>query len=278
MSYSIGDLLTEVRDLLLPVSEDLALRDAEQITEHILHTPRSRIYTDVKREISEAEYNDVFELAKQRLTGMPLPYILGFAYFYSKKFSVSREVVIPRPDTEVLIETIVKNEASDRLRFIDMGTGSGIIAETLVNERPSWKAFAADLSTSALKVAKRNCSEKVFLFCNDRLSAIKSAPAFDFIVSNPPYISAAEMEGLDRSVTGYEPFMGLYGGEDGLDFYRYLARNSKSILKGNGRIYCEIGSTQDSSVKKIFQDSGWADISIHNDLAGRSRVITAKNE
>jgi len=99
---------------------------------------------------------------------MPLPYILGFTYFYSKKFFVSREVVIPRPDTEILIETILKNEASDRLRFIDMGTGSGIIAETLVNERPSWKAFAADLSTSALKVAKRNCSEKVFLFCDTR--------------------------------------------------------------------------------------------------------------
>lgn len=275
MPHHIEDLLKEIREQLSPVSKELAGRDAEQIIEHVLGASRSQIYTNVKRNISEEEYNDILKLAKQRTTGIPLPYVLGFAYFYSKKFYLSQEVVIPRPDTETLIEIILKNETSDWCQFIDMGTGSGIIAETLVNERPAWQAAAADLSIPALKTAKRNCSEKVLLFCNDKLSAVKSFPVFDFIVSNPPYISKAEMEELDRSVTHYEPFMGLYGGEDGLDFYRYLAHNSKRFLKSSGRIYCEIGAAQGKSIKKIFRDSGWVDISIHNDLAYRPRVIMA---
>ena len=131
-------------------------------------------------------------------------------------------------------EILLKNETSDSCKFIDSGTGSGIIADTLVNERPSWQAFAADLSIPALQIAKRNCSERVLLFCNDKLSAVKRAPIFDFIVSNPPYISKSEMEKLDRSVTDYEPVIGLYGGDDGLDFYRYLAQEGKSFLKSNG--------------------------------------------
>ena len=276
MPHLIGDLLKEIREQLSAVSEELAGRDAEQIIEHVLDTPRSKIYTNVKHDISEEEYNDILELVKQRLTGIPLPYVLGFAYFYSKKFTISQDVIIPRPDTEILIDIILKNETSDRCKFIDLGTGSGIIAETLVNEKPSWLATATDLSIPALKIAKRNCSERVMLLCNDKLSAIKNFPVCDFIVSNPPYISKGEMEKLDRSVTGYEPFMGLYGGEDGLDFYRFLARDSKAFLKNNGRIYCEIGATQDKSVINIFRDSSWADISIHNDLAERSRVIEAR--
>jgi release factor glutamine methyltransferase len=276
MPRRIGNLLKEIRKQLSSFSNDIAGREAEQIIEHTLGLSRSRIYTDVNYPVNKEKYDAIVKIVKQRLTGIPLPYILGFVYFYSKKFCVSPEVIIPRPDTEILVEIILKNETSDTCTFIDIGTGSGIIAETLVQERPSWHAFAADLSISALKIAKRNCSERVLLFCSDKLSAVTMLPVFDFIVSNPPYISKAEMEKLDRSVTDYEPFMGLNGGVDGLDFYRYIAQNGKSFIKSHGRIYCEIGSTQEMSVKKIFQDSGWTDTSIHNDLAERPRVIVAR--
>ena len=245
MPYQIGDLLKEIREQLSAVSNELADREAEQIIEYVLGFSRSQIYTEGNDSIDEEKYDAIVKLVKQRLTGIPLPYVLGFAYFYSKKFTVSQEVIIPRPDTEILIDIVLKNETSDTCKFIDLGTGSGIIAETLEHERPCWQAFASDLSISALKIAKKNCSELVMLFCNDRFLAVKILPVFDFIVSNPPYISKSEMEKLDRSVTGYEPLIGLYGGEDGLDFYRYLAQNGKSFIKSQGRIYCEIGATQD---------------------------------
>lgn len=276
MLHYVGDLHTEIRNRLLPVSKELAARDTEQIIEHVLGMSRSRIYTDIKRTVSKEEYNRICKLVQKRLTGIPLPYVLGFAYFYSKKFTVSQEVIIPRPDTEILIEIILQNEKSDICNFLDMGTGTGIIAEILAQEKQRWHAFAVDLSAAALKIAKKNCSERVLLFCNDKLSAVKKTPSFDFIVTNPPYISKAEMIDLDLCVTGFEPAIGLYGGEDGLGFYRYLARESKSFLIKNGRIYCEIGVTQSKSVTTIFKNSGWTDISIYNDLADRPRVITAK--
>lgn len=275
MPHQIGELFKTIHKQLSPVSRDLADRDAEKIIEHVLGINRTQIYTNLKRIISEKDYTDIIKLTKQRLTGVPLPYVTGYAYFYTKKFFVSQEVIIPRPDTEALIEIVLRNETDNNCNFIDVGTGSGIIADTLVDVRPSWHAIAVDISIPALKIAKANCSERVLLFCNDKLSAIKNLPVFDFIVSNPPYISKMEMQKLDHSVSDYEPHIGLYGGEDGLDFYHYLAQNGKPFFKNNGRIYCEIGATQDKDVAKIFQDSGWVSISIHNDLASRPRIIMA---
>jgi release factor glutamine methyltransferase len=275
MPSQIGELFKKIQKQLSPVSKELADRDAEKIIEHVRGINRSQMYTNLKYVVSEKDYNAILKLTEQRLTGIPLPYLLGYTYFYSKIFFVSQDVVIPRPDTETLIEMVLRNEADDNCNFIDMGTGSGIIADTLVDVRPSWHAIAADISFPALKIAKKNCSERVLLFCNDKLTALKSLPVFDFIVSNPPYISRIEMQKLDTSVSDYEPLIGLYGGEDGLDFYHYLAQNGKPFLKDNGRIYCEIGATQDKDVVKIFQSSGWVGIAIHNDLAGRPRIVMA---
>lgn len=275
MPHQIGELFQTIHKQLSPVSKGLADRDAEKIIEHVLGINRSQMYTNLKYIVSEKDYNAILKLSEQRLTGMPLPYLLGYTYFYSKIFFVSKEVVIPRPDTESLIEIVLQNETDDNCNLIDVGTGSGIIADTLVDVRPSWHAVAVDISIPALEIAKKNCSERVLLFCNDKLSALKSLPVFDFIVSNPPYISRMEMQKLDHSVSDYEPFIGLYGGEDGLDFYHYLAQNGKPFLKSNGRIYCEIGATQDKDAANIFQDSGWMNISIHNDLASRPRIIMA---
>ena len=275
MPYQIGILLKSIHKQLSPVSKDLADRDAENIIEHVLGINRTQIYTNVNRIVSEKDFTDILKLTKLRLTGLPLPYVLGYAYFYANKFFVNQEVIIPRPDTESLIEVVLKNETDENCNFIDVGTGSGIIAGTLSEARISWQGLAVDLSLPALKIAKINCSERMRLFCSDKLSALKNLPLFDFIVSNPPYISKIEMQNLDHSVSDYEPFIGLYGGEDGLGFYHYFAQNIKPFLKNNGRIYCEIGASQDKDVEKIFRDFGWVNISIHNDLAGRPRIVMA---
>jgi release factor glutamine methyltransferase len=212
----------------------------------------------------------------RRLTREPLPYILGSAFFHSKEFLVSNAVLIPRPDTEVLVEEVLEIEPEGPLFFLDVGTGSGAISESLARQRPQWKGVGLDISVMALKIARTNCSVQIGLVCGDLFSALKTGRHFDFIVCNPPYISEKEMAELDPSVRNFEPMSALFGGTDGLDFYRALAEKSEALLKKKGRIYCEIGYAQGEAVRKIFFDQGWKNILQFPDLAGRPRVIIAQ--
>lgn len=155
---------------------------------------------------------------------------------------------------------------------MDIGIGSGIISAILTEERPQWKALGIDISFDTLKVAKQNMTTTVQLLCSDLLSALKSSE-FDFLVSNPPYISEDEMNVLDPEVKDFEPHLALYGGTDGLYFYRKLALDARKVLKKNGRLYCEIGYNQQNSVMKIFRDAGWEDLDITKDLSGHPRVL-----
>ncbi len=272
----LREIFSEVRSMLLPVCEELADSETEQIIQHVLSVSRSDMFVHFRRTITGRDHDAIIAIARQRCAGTPLPYILGYAYFYSARFIVTPDVLLPRPDTETLIETVLKNEPREERLFADLGTGSGIIAATLNGENPRWRAIATDISTGALRVAKKNCPANTVFACMDRFFAIKKLPVFDFIVSNPPYISRKELAGLDRSVTGFEPAAALYGGEDGLDFYRYLARCGGFLLKNSGSIYCEIGSNQSESVTEIFTKNGWCGISLYQDLAQRPRVIAAK--
>ena len=186
-------------------------------------------------------------------------------------------VLIPRPDTEVLVEEVLGHEPLSPRRFFDCCTGSGCIAATLTEERESWHGVAADLSPAALCIAAKNCGPRVVLVCCDRLSALggSGASGFDFIVANPPYIPAAVLPILDPSVRDFEPIMALDGGEDGLAFYRYLAEYAPKILKRGGRLYAEIGYDQGPAVEAILRDREWKAIHITKDLGGRDRVVRA---
>ncbi len=277
MPVLLGTLFHKIRKQLSPVSQELAERDTEQICEQVLRLSRSDLYTNFSLPIDDLQIEEIKALTNKRVTGIPLPYVLGNAFFYSKNFIVTPDVLIPRPDTEIIIETILKKELPESKTFIDIGTGSGIIAEVLTDNRPNWQAIAIDISIPALKIAKKNCSDRVQLLGCDKLSAIKSDTQVNFIVGNPPYISQHEMDNLDFSVKEYEPVVGLYGGKDGLDFYRYLANQGKYYIKNKSCLYCEIGATQHASVIKIFEEAGWHTIAINNDLANRPRVITAQN-
>jgi release factor glutamine methyltransferase len=276
---SIPEVASVIRRLageLSPVSRELSRSEAERIVEHVLQCSRSELYGNARKQVTPEQHRRIRSIARHRLSGTPLAYALGSAYFYNGEISVTPEVLIPRPETEVLIEVVLTRERESECLFLDMGCGSGNITAALLCERRDWRAVASDISIEALGVAALNCADRVCMVCADRLSALKASNAFDFVVSNPPYVSEAEMDTLESSVADFEPRQALWGGVDGLDFYRCLAGNAARVLKPNGRLYCEIGATQDDAVRRILGHGGWSDILVHNDLANRPRVVTAQ--
>jgi release factor glutamine methyltransferase len=272
----IYEYINYLKAELLPISGEYSLSEAERILQHVLNCSRSDLYLTKNRLVNDKNSEWIKEIIHRKKRNEPLPYILNKAYFHSLEFYVDRNTLIPRPDTEILIETILDNEKSGRVSFLDMGTGSGAIAAILVDKNPSWFAVASDISISALKVAKKN-SGGILLINADELTAFKPVQCFDFIVSNPPYISDEEMNDLDPDVKNFEPYSALYGGIDGLDFYRIIAKKSIDILKPQGRIYCETGFSQAQNVKSIFAESGFIDIKTIQDLGGRDRVIMCRS-
>jgi len=272
---TIAELLRKLRKELSALLGELAQNDAELIIEYSLNISRTQIYTGSSIEISAQELSKIESVVKRRLDGEPLQYIFGSAYFYDREFFVNRDVLIPRPDTETLVETVLSAEKNNNAIFADIGTGSGILAAVLTSNNPAWKAVAVDVSFKALKTASRNVSGSVKLLCADMMSAFKQNRKFDFVISNPPYISSSQMQTLDKSVYSYEPRGALFGGNDGLDFYRTISTSAPLCLKKGGRIYLEIGYDQGESVPQILNDNGWKNIAVVKDLAGRNRVVKA---
>jgi release factor glutamine methyltransferase len=183
-------------------------------------------------------------------------------------------VLIPRPDTEVLVEEVLRQEQGEKRVFLDMGTGSGAIAAALLRARPGWQALASDLSPAALCTARTNLPPACLCLCADRLEGL--AGPLDFVVCNPPYVTRREFARLPRSVRAFEPAMALDGGEDGLDFYRYLAAHSAARLRSGGALFLEIGWRQARRVTGLLRRAGWREVKLRRDLAGRPRVVSAR--
>jgi release factor glutamine methyltransferase len=277
---TITTLLRDISAKLSPSSGDLAQADAEAIIQQSLNISRTQLHTDTSININDDDFSRIDAIVKRRLRGEPLQYIFGKTYFYDREFFVNSDVLIPRPDTETLVETVLNTEKGETAYFADIGTGSGIIPAILATHREGWKAIAVDISYKALRTASRNIfgddnhpNRNIILICCDMLNAIKPNKQFDFIASNPPYISSSQMKTLGKSVISYEPHAALHGGEDGLDYYRMISRRVKMYLKDGGRIYLEIGYDQGESVPQIFWEGGWRDITVIKDLGGRDRVV-----
>jgi release factor glutamine methyltransferase len=272
---TVNETLRYIQSMLQPVTGDYAVPQSEEILESLLKCSRTDLYLKSKGHVDQSDVNIIDTIIKRRLQGEPLQYILGQVYFYSREFTVTPDVLIPRPDTEILVEQVLLHEENRSGFFADIGTGSGIIACVLTEENPGWNALAVDISYRSLLVAKKNIRSQVRLLCGDLLSSLKPNHRFNFIVSNPPYISDTERSSLDHEVIDFEPHQALFGGKDGLEFYRYLSlRASRWIIKG-GAIYCEIGYNQENEVKELFNNNGWREIGIFKDLGGNSRVIRA---
>lgn len=207
--------------------------------------------------------------------GEPLLYVLGVAPFYGRDWAVEAGVLIPRPETELLVESVLEH-APDAAKIADLGTGSGIVAGTWSLERSDWNVVATEVSPAAYAVAKRNFESlgaRVQLLEgreDDWLGSIEQLAPFDCIASNPPYIASGEIEGLQASVRDFEPRLALDGGADGLNPYRQIAAGARELLGDGGFVALEVGWDQKAAVEALF--SGWSRLQWRFDLAGIART------
>ena len=226
-----------------------------------------------------------YENFEKRRRRIPLAQILGRQSFYGLDFFVNEDVLIPRADTECLIDLVLEDYAelaktekgnSLPLRILDLCTGSGCIGISVAKHLPYQELLLVDLSEKALAVAKKNAEEhlggNVALLQSDLLTEVQGK-RFSLLLSNPPYIVSRVIPGLEREVSEYEPKMALDGGEDGLVFYRRIAREAKKVLLPGARLYLEIGYDQGESVKDIFQKEGYEAVEVFPDLSGNPRVV-----
>lgn len=210
------------------------------------------------------------------INGEPAQYIIGKTYFYGYPIKVDQNVLIPRPETEELVEWILADYSKQPLKVLDVGTGSGAIAISLKKQRPDWQITASDISTDALKVAKSNAQLNgvKINFVESDLLAKFAGKKFDVIVSNPPYIAYDEKRLMDQDVIDYEPQLALFAKHEGLFIYERLAKEAGNYLTDSGSLYLEIGFHQGQSVIKLLEDSyKTADTILRQDLAGHDRMI-----
>lgn len=254
--------------------------EASLIISTVFGIDRIDIYTKPETEIELDRLKELDEIVERRIRREPVAYLMGETEFYSRKFFVGSDVLIPRPETEILTEealNIIRNMSTPRV--IDVGTGSGCIALTIGCERNDSMIIASDVSFDAILVAKANATrldvDNVAFVHSDFLDPLK-ASSFDIVVSNPPYVSEAEFVALDRDVRDFEPSLALRGGRDGLDCVRRVASGAISALKNGGWCVIEIGRDQDKAAMEIFRTFGYRDISFLDDLSGIKRVIKGR--
>ncbi|MGX7203206.1 protein-(glutamine-N5) methyltransferase, release factor-specific [Enterococcus plantarum] len=230
----------------------------------------------LKDEITCADEQQINEDLKQLANNYPPQYLLGYGDFYEQRFLVNEHTLIPRPETEELVDRCLKENPNQSLTVVDVGTGTGAIAISLKLARPNWQVTAIDISEEALKVAKKNAQQleaEIEFIHGDALKPIKNK-RIDILISNPPYISNAEWALMDESVRTYEPKTALFAENDGLAIYQRLADEAKDKLNPEGKIYLEIGFQQGEAVKELFQQAfPQKQVEVAQDLSGNDRMV-----
>jgi release factor glutamine methyltransferase len=219
----------------------------------------------------------VLSAMRQRLAGKPVARIRGWSLFDGRRFELSPDTLEPRDDTLTLVDAVTEFvRATPNCRILDIGTGTGIVALTLLARALDATALATDISVGALVVARRNALNLKLekRFQSQKANMLRSIDGiFDLIISNPPYIESKAMKKLDREVRDHDPIVALHGGRDGLDFYRQIASDAASLLKTDGMVAVEIGYDQRKTAAAIFKDAGFIEVSYHEDLGGRPRAL-----
>ncbi len=253
--------------------------DAEVLLAWCLDLERIRLYTDHDKPLAAEELAAYRGAVKRRLAGEPVAYITGSREFWSLSLEVDPAVLIPRPETELLVERSLARCDGAGLTMADVGTGSGAIALALARERLGATVYALDSSAEALEVARRNAErtqvELTFLQ-GDLLEPVQGRGPLDLVVSNPPYVTTAEMEDLPRHVRNFEPRLALHGGEDGLDVYRRLVPAAAAALGAKGHLILEIGHTQAVAVSGLLEEAGFESVEVFQDLAGLDRAVVGR--
>lgn len=254
----------------------------ELLLAHVLKMVRMKLYLNFDRRLTDPELEALRALIKRRGEREPLQHIVGSVSFCGFEFRVNREVLIPRPETELLAERAWKfAESYPSPTVLDFGAGSGCLGITIALKVPAAMVHAVDISEAALATARENAAhlgagERVRFQLSDGFAALPSELKFDLLVSNPPYIATAEIPTLDPEVRDYDPRLALDGGTDGLDFYRRLAGESRTRIRSGGKLMVELGAGQDGDVSRIFTNEGWTVEGVEKDYAGLARILIAR--
>jgi release factor glutamine methyltransferase len=277
-----------IRETLRSATERLELHHvsnarltAEVLLSHSLSVSREYLYAHDDRRLTDEEAQTLEEFMYDRIGGVPLQYIVGRQEFYGRYFHVNPAVLIPRPETEYIVEAVLEARGTGEPfhlapSILDVGTGSGCIAVTLALEIPDATMFAADISEAALHVARENAASlgaRVGFLCMDMLDAVNGR--FDFIVSNPPYVRRNEITWLQREVREHEPHVALFAPDEELGGYRRLVRGAENMLNPDGYLIMEVGMGMADGVEALF-GTGWAKLPTRKDLQGIPRTVIAK--
>jgi release factor glutamine methyltransferase len=283
---TIADALREASEALRASGVAEPRREAVSLLSHALSRDRAFLVTHSDELLTAEQLRSYLSAAGRRAAGEPLQYITGAQEFYGLDFEVNENVLIPRPETELLVEAALALLKETRAPLVcDVGTGSGCIAVSLLHERRDARALALDVSTAALEVAARNAArngvaERIDFLVSDCFDALApdghEAARFDLIASNPPYVAEDDLEGLQREVRDHEPRVALTPGGDGLSVIRRLVSESPRHLKPGGSLLLEIGFNQHERVAALIDPRVWMLLDIHHDLQGIPRTVALR--
>ena len=285
---TISQLLSKSAAWLKDKGSTTSRLDAELLLAEVLGVSRVDLYVNFEQPLNTAEIDRYRKLVRRRGEGEPVAYILGRAYFHNLTLRVDRHVLVPRPETEHLVEAalgfLVEGDWQRPPFVLDLGCGSGAIAIALAAGFPDADIVAADSSPEALELAEENAraagvAQRIRFARSDMFEALDPMQTFDLIASNPPYISAEEWDKLPRDVRDYEPREALYGGPDGLHYYRQLAEEAPQFLRPRGALVLEIGASQAAAVRELLEASGrFGAVGVIQDYAGLDRVVEARRK
>jgi release factor glutamine methyltransferase len=287
-AWTVGRLLTWTTDYLKRQGASSPRLDAEVLLAEALHCRRIELYTAFNDPVADDVRSVFRELVRRRAAGEPVAYLVGHREFYSLSFAVTSDVLIPRPETEHLVVQVLEllrdRPAEPPPRVVDVGTGSGAIVISVARHAPACRLTAVDISEAALAVARRNArqhdvAERIDFLVSDLLEALPPQPAFDLVVSNPPYVSQAEWERLGADVRDHEPKLALVAGSTGTETIVRLVSQAAPRLRAGGWLLMEISPMIEPAVRDILQQQGdYQQPSTAKDLAGLARVVAAQRK
>lgn len=275
---SIANLIIQGQKLLAE-SSDSAKLDVEILISLVLNKPRSYLLIWPEKELSDEQSLEFVHLLSRRAQGEPIAYITGEKEFWSLSFAVSKATLIPRPDTETLVELVLELYSDNKaVTCLDLGTGTGAIALALASENATWKIEAIDYSAEAVKLAQHNAKNlnlaQVAIYQSDWFSAVSGKKKFDIIVSNPPYIDGDDVN-LNQGDVRFEPKSALVAMEQGLGDIKHIANVARGFLNNNGKLFFEHGFEQAHAVRAILTDLGYKNAQTKRDLNGHERISWA---
>lgn len=259
---------------------------SEQLVAHLLKVPRLQLYLDSGRELSSEQVAACRELVRRRGLRIPLQHLVGSVSFYGFDIQVNAHALIPRPETELLVECaekLIRDSVSPASTVLDVGTGTGCIAIALAARNPHIRLAALDISSDALTLARANADrhqvgDRIDFVHGDGIEALSTQARFDVIVSNPPYIARSEIANLQPEVRDHDPRLALDGGSDGLDFYRRLSVHAAGRLASGGAMVLEIGDEQADRVTQILSSENWIVEPPVQDYSGRERCLITRSQ